>query len=386
MPLKIDSIKSPDNIDCDILAKILNEQVSEFHLSPVGKGVLSNVQTVEVKLSTKQTSQYYLVKFRKDEIPLEDLFRVEGTFYHFVDELKKQQLDAFPFRLSKALATGTHCIVLEYISSENVTSLDVHQLCPVDQFDDMIQRMAKMHAYFWMNSSQTLTTTTRILNKYANILADAPGAGQTLPSSTRQEQFEAAWPAVRKRLVPFFSSESLYRLDNVVKWIASCDRIEMIKRRVDEKKYTLVHGDFHMGNLLLPKISENDDVEEERDIRPWLVDWSFSGIGNPLVDLVFFLAMNDVVTRNIDQVLQNYYSVLKERSQLSWNDFLTMFRQCLLNQFVILVCYDNVCREMADSSPNEMVEVQHTHFDRVNTRCTRMILASNFESGKILQI
>jgi hypothetical protein len=92
------------------------------------------------------------------------------------------------------------------------------------------------------------------------------------------------------------------------------------------------------------------------------------------------LGMNDV--KNIDSVLQIYYHVIKERSQLSMDDLLTMFRECLLNQFVILVSYDSLCREMAGSR-----EDQHAHFDRVNTRCARMILAYNFDSsGGILPI
>jgi thiamine kinase-like enzyme len=377
MPLQIDSVKSPDDINIDILSKILNAQVTDYRLSPLGRGVLSNVQTLEVKLSTRTVQ--FIVKFRKEEIPLEDLFNVEGAFYHLVDELG--QLNAFPFRLTKALATGTHWLLLEYIPSENVTSLDVHQSCPADQFDDLIHRLAKMHEYCWIDSSSSSSTKmAAILNKYSTKLADAPGAGQSLPSSTRQEQFEAAWPAVKKRLVPFFSSESLQDVDNIVKWIATCDRIETLKRCVDEKRYTLVHGDFHMGNMLLPK---KIDIGRT-DTRPWLVDWSFSGIGNPLVDLVFFLAMNDISAQDT-KVLQDYYDVVKVRS-LSWDEFLTMFRQCLLNQFIILVCYDSLCRDMADLSSDEMVEVQHAHFDRVNARCAQMILRYNFNDGKIIPI
>lgn len=167
-------------------------------------------------------------------------------------------------------------------------------------------------------------------------------------------------------------------MDEIVNWIASVDRIQVIKKSVEERRYTLVHGDFHMGNLLLP--TKDNKCISSVDNRPWLVDWSFSGVGNPVVDLVFFLGMNDVT--NIDSVLRNYHNVIKERSQLSLDDLLTMFRECLLNQFVMLVCYDSLCREMAGSR-----EDQHAHFDRVNTRCARMILAYNFDnSGGILPI
>ena len=374
MPLHIDDdIKCPDDINLEILSKILNvKHIVEFCIAPLGRGVLSNVQTLDVKLSSTNTMQF-LVKFRKDEIPLDDLFKVESTFYELADE--QEQLDAmFPFRLAKALATGSNCIILELI--QDVTCLDVHQSCPVDYFDDLIHKLAEIHACCWKGSSSAISK--KIHTEYAPRLAMSPGAGQSLPASTRQEQFEVAWPAVRKRLVPFFSSKDICRLDDVVNWIASVDRIEVIKRCVEERRYTLVHGDFHMGNSLLP--TKDNKCDSSVDNRPWLVDWSFSGVGNPVVDLVFFLGMNDVT--NIDSVLQNYYNVIKERSQLSLDDLVAMFRECLLNQFVILVSYDSLCREMADSR-----EDQHAHFDRVNSRCARMILAYNFDSsGRILPI
>lgn len=369
MPLHLDDgIKSPDDINIEILTTILNvKHIDEFCIAPLGRGVLSNVQTLDVKLSSTNTKQF-LNKFRKNEIPLDDLFKVESTFYELADELEQLEDAMFPFRLAKALATGSNCIILELI--QDVTCLDVHQSCPVDYFDDVIHKLAEMHAYCWVGSSST--TTNNILTEYAPRLAMSPGAGQSLPASTRQDQFEVAWPAVRKRLVPFFSSEDICRLDDVVTWIASVDRIEVIKRCVEGRRYTLVHGDFHMGNLLLPKTDNRCDSSV--DNRPWLVDWSFCGLGNPVVDLVFFLGMNDVT--NIDSVLRNYHNVIKERSQLSWNDLLAMFRECLLNQFVILVSYDSLCREMADTR-----EDQHAHFDRVNTRCARLILAYNFDSS-----
>lgn len=377
MPLSIDSVRTPDDLSVDVLSEIFNEEVVDYRISPLGRGVLSNVHILEVTFGEDTRTVQFIAKFRKDEIPLEDLFDVEGAFYHLIDNL--EDINAFPFRLTKALATGTHWLLLEYIS-DDVTTLDVHQSCPMDQFDDLIHRLAKMHEYCWIDSSNS-TQTAEILNKYSNKLSDAPGAGQSLPTSARMEQFKAAWPAVKKRLTPFFSSESLHRLDDIVDWIADDERIDVIQASVEEKRYTLVHGDFHMGNMLLPK-----EIEGDVDERPWLVDWSFSGIGNPSVDLVFFMAMNDIATDDTKRVLQDYYTVIKERSQLSWDEFLGMFRLCLLNQFIILVCYDSLCRTMADSSIDDMVEVQHAHFDRVNTRCAQMILFHNFDGGDIIQI
>ena len=113
MPLWIDSVKTPDDISANILSDILKKEVANYRLSPLGRGVLSNVQTLEVTLGEDTRTVQFIAKFRKDEIPLEDLFNVEGAFYHLVDKL--EDVNAFPFRLTKALATGTHWLLLEYM-------------------------------------------------------------------------------------------------------------------------------------------------------------------------------------------------------------------------------------------------------------------------------
>ena len=64
MPLWIDTIKTPDDINVDILSKVFNEEVLEYRLSPLDRGVLSNVQTLEVTLSTRTVK--LIAKFRKE--------------------------------------------------------------------------------------------------------------------------------------------------------------------------------------------------------------------------------------------------------------------------------------------------------------------------------
>ena len=46
----------------------------------------------------------------------------------------------------------------------------------------------------------------------------------------------------------------------------------------------------------------------------------------------------------------------------------------ILNQFIILVCYDSLCRSMADASSSS--QIYHDQFDRVNTQCVRMLLSA----------
>jgi hypothetical protein len=109
---------------------------------------------------------------------------------------------------------------------------------------------------------------------------------------------------------------------------------------------------------------------------------------NPLVDLVFFLVVGapnipinesgtclSTMSANVDRVLKLYHTTLNDESALfSWDQFVTHFRACLLKQLVILICYDGLCRDMADSL-RDVKDVYHAHFDRVNVRCARMLLS-----------
>eukprot|EP00804_Cyclotella_cryptica_P023934 CCRYP_010051-RA/>CCRYP_010051-RA protein AED:0.17 eAED:0.17 QI:0/-1/0/1/-1/1/1/0/202 len=184
-------------------------------------------------------------------------------------------------------------------------------------------------------------------------------------------------------------------MDNIVELTAADSRIKKCATRVTEQKYTIVHGDFHIGNILLPK-GRQTTVDGSGESRiPWLVDWSMVGVGNPLIDVVFFLVVgaNDIgihqtdsssTSKNVERILKRYYTTLNEQKlkelstdepnnhstqqslQLSWDECVSMFRECLLNQLVILVCFDSLCRAMADACPCIERDVYHDHFDRVN--------------------
>ena len=178
--------------------------------------------------------------------------------------------------------------------------IDVHEGCPPERFEDLLLRLAKMHAICWVLNDATsdetassstaaeLTPISSILKDNAHKLSSTPGVGHSLPPYVRQQQFQSGWPGVRERLLPYFQSDdgmkSLHRLDEIVSWTAQSPRIEGLAMSVAERKQTLVHGDYHVGNMLLPKACEQDQT-------PWLVDWSMAGIGNSCVDLVFFLVV-----------------------------------------------------------------------------------------------
>ena len=363
-----------------LLSKILSHKVTSYNLKPLGKGVLSNVQLLTVCYdeitSTNGSPTQFIVKLKKPEIPLPGLFSVEGAFYKLIESISIRE-SSFPFHLAEAYAAGSSWLMLEFISE--VRTFNVYEGCPCHLFDDLVERLAKMHAFFWIHEHEA---QFRVLKTYSDKLARNPGVGHSLPTSSRQEMFLPAWPAVRERLPA--NDLLLQRVDTIVEWTASDCRIEKCASHMSGTKYTLVHGDFHIGNVLLPK-EEVVDCESKHSMRSWLVDWSMAGAGNPLIDLVFFLVVgspsipvleSDTIAANIKSVLQAYqYALNKDRVLLSWEELVFNFRVCLLNQFVLLVCYDSLCRNMADASDENERQVYHSHFDRVNARCAMMLLS-----------
>jgi len=231
-----------------------------------------------------------------------------------------------------------------------------------------------------------------VLIRRSGNLSSNPGAGHTLPINTRQQLFLPSWPAVRERLTSYMNDYDLERIGAIVNWTATHDHIEKCAKFVSsDLNCTLVHGDFHIGNLLIP-IKRTSSNECSTASKPFLVDWSMAGMGNPLIDLVFFLVVGaqsipchdtDSITSSevVEGILKQYQTALNDQEHtakvlLSWDDLISMFRVCLLNQFIILVCYDSLCRDMANTFQGKK-DVYHDHFDKVNARCIRMLL-SNF--------
>lgn len=373
----IEYIAKPQDITLELLSEILSNKVASHDLKPLGKGAMSNVQilTIEYDKSINKNEELpikFIVKFKKPEIPLPDLFSVEAEFYRLTESICNEP-SSFPFQLVKAYAAGSSWLMLEFISHSGITTYDVHEGCPTSLFDELLVAMAKMHSYFWIYDEDQSANGT-ILKYHSQKLSATPGAGHSLPISERQKLFLPAWPAFRDRLSLYIKdSDSLQMMEGIVEWTAADDHIEKSAFLVSLRKWTIVHGDFHIGNLLVNKTT------------PWLVDWSMAGVGNPLVDLVFFLVVgapnistdgSDTATSaNVERVLKLYHTTLnKQNPMLSWDQLVLNFRLCLLNQLIILVCYDELCRDMADSFQDERV-VYHAHFDRVNVRCVKMLLS-----------
>jgi tRNA A-37 threonylcarbamoyl transferase component Bud32 len=340
--------RTPYRVDADVCS---------VRWAPVSQAILS--QVVEVTVSYKNSPDtVWIAKFQKASLPLQAMFRVEGAFYsHHARDLLESGI-----HIPEALYCGEKCIVLKKI--QNTISYTLLESCPTDRLSTIFRAMARMHAQFWGN------------NNLEDLSATA-GIGTAMSGLQKEQSFPDCWPDF---IAPLGEDERIRQLCASL----SRRRLRDIHARVHEYRPTLIHGDFHVANILF---SPNNQL--------WLLDWATCGLGNPMVDVVFFFLVSTRLdmTNMCETWLPHYHHELTTTTttttdttnnnaimDLSWESCLGHFRTCLLNQFIILVCYDQISKNLlANEASGEVCEHYAQHFDNVNRRCVRALLSEEMD-------
>jgi len=253
------------------------------------------------------------------------------------------------------------------------------------------------------NSSSSSSNNNKSgTNSSTKSLAFPVGMGQRLPSLQKEGLFVRSWKETLDNISfededggadesGVSSSNSSSSSDTTKSFIQKMSqRLETLRLRdvhdmVHKHRITLVHGDFHVANFLWPSLQSStttatatatDTDDSESTTRPYVVDWATCGYGNPLVDFVFFLVVstNNNCVSNVYGWLRKYYDLLLKynpnlRSTLTVETLKEMMMPALLCQWLILVSYDAMCRQIALSEANETkCEMTSRHFNNVNLR------------------
>ncbi|RLN68458.1 hypothetical protein BBP00_00001001 [Phytophthora kernoviae] len=151
------------------------------------------------------------------------------------------------------------------------------------------------------------------------------------------------------------------------------DQLTKLHDLVDQGPSSLIHGDFHIANMLL----STDPAEE----TTWLLDWATCGKGNPLRDLAFFFIVSVQASHRQAQeaqCLKVYHEALTKETEaayLSLDELHHKYKLCILNQFVILVVFDNLSKSLAANAKTEKLRVElDAHFREVNRRACLSVL------------
>ena len=356
------SIESPEELaDRAVFEQLIrrrygeNVQVGSVLMSPQqGHAILSRVVQVNITYlaSVPSIPTLWIAKFQKPSMPLDDdMFRVEGTFYRkYAKEMSRS------VQVPTAVYCGKRCIVLEKI--QNVISYSLLESCPSDRLESTIGAMAHIHAQFWNKGHGDLKN-----------LSHAAGIGSVMSGVEKEETFPLCWK-------DFIQQQSDNNALTTLCQNLARRRLRDVHTRVHEYQPTLIHGDFHVGNILYT-------LENSCDKQLWLIDWATCGAGNPMIDVVFFflvstrLSMKDM----IHTWLPYYYDILRADNvdDFSWDACLFAFRTCLLNQFLVLVCYDQVSKTLLSREAETKEAREHftQHFENVNRRCVEALFSDD---------
>lgn len=89
--------------------------------------------------------------------------------------------------------------------------------------------------------------------------------------------------------------------------------------------FTLVHGDFHAGNVLWTKRAGSSDPSKAAERPPFfLVDWSEVGIGNPFTELAQFVVSNLTIEarkKHERKLFDDYWKVLTTQGGVDGRKF-----------------------------------------------------------------
>ena len=336
----------------------------------------------------------WLVKFCRPDLGLSWMCRNETIFYGRLAPTLMQNHHRLPFAIPKFLNGSDQHIILEEVT--NIETYPLTEGCPPEKIDFLLKSLAAWHAACWDSellpprslpdakgrSIERHTAATEIHGKQT-LLVFPPGMGQRLHPLQKEGLFVASWRKfmdhLRPKLSLLRSDQQESPLDEGPFEFASdlCRRLSDRKLRdvhdlVHRHRVTCVHGDFHIANWLFPRTT----AATTPNAKPVLVDFATVGYGNPLIDLVFFLVVstNDDVASDPQLLLKEYYRLLIEydpkiSTKMTLSTLQEWFPWALLCQFMILVAYDGVCRDIAEAEEDEQKRrSQIQHFGNVNRR------------------
>ncbi|UIZ26120.1 hypothetical protein KXD40_002021 [Peronospora effusa] len=348
-----------------------SHRVITFEWKPMNLGVIAEVVIIAVELEAddscndaKRMQRRFVGKFLRPELSFESMFTVESKFYsEFATKAGNAAMKnsaavlGFPFAIPAAIFTSNVLIVLECV--ESVKTFTCVEGSPPHLIPMLMTKLAQMHTRYWGYNCDGLATPA--------------GIGSQLTGKEKRLQFPSCWKD--------YVDEVLLKSSEKAQLTALCqhlsnkpDLLQVVHKMVDYGPSSLIHGDFHIANVLLPTDDDSKEVT-------WLVDWATCGKGNPLRDLAFFFIVSVRASHRQeqeDQCLKVYHKALVTEAgvaRLSFDELLRQYKMCVLNQFLILVVYDSLSKTFAANAKTENLQVElSAHFKEVNHRACLSVL------------
>lgn len=323
---------SPDDLTAEWLTKVLRETgaikhayVTGLDIAPLDKAKARFGFLVRLRLKYSDEKECgpesLIVKFsHTDPVMrawLKSLYEREIRFYETIASKIKLRTPRYYYGAID-LEGGEHILLLEDLAS--VPSGDLASGCSVEAAKIAIDGVAQLHAAFWESPQLEAMDWLPQMNQ--------------VQFQQTQEDYQRNWdPFLEKvgHILPDRLVETGERFrENVV---------SLHNHFFDEPPQTLIHGDYHIDNLLV-----GAEADDECSKSFAVVDWQTIGHGRGVLDVRSFLCHGmspaDRLASEMD-ILDSYFSVLVKNGVCgySFGECLYDYRYSMLDSLCTVVQY-----------------------------------------------
>ncbi len=300
----------PNDVNCAWLTYRLktsnllsNGRIESIEVKPLGGVWLAQSAILTLRYSKRATGvkpQSLFIKIARPDTQFGDVTAGEVEFFQNYNPPESLPIVRC-FDSSLEQSTGMNCLILEDLSNTHLQH--PWPLPPTEEeCRSIVKSLAQIHGYWWESESLPVFNAKSIYQvRHENIF----------------DQLE--------NLLPKFLDYIGNRLTTAHKQIMSdvCDRLpELLYQRVAEQRATtLIHGDAHIWNVMLPKNPQTHSAV--------FIDWEEWTRGISGFDLAYMMALQWSQQR-------------RKRFEM---DLLCYYQQELTNQFNIFYSFDELIHD-----------------------------------------
>ncbi|MDP6452258.1 MAG: phosphotransferase [SAR202 cluster bacterium] len=301
-----------------------DQTVIEFQIDPLGAGRSRASSLARIAVEYDGHSQNLpgsmLAKFVSRIQRNRDLYAGFGIFQREI-ALYENLGDAIPLNMPKMYFgqvsndSDLAAILLEEISAISKDTLPPERRSlTADEARLALRDVSKMHAKWWGDQNlDAFKWLTRADNDWRKSL---------------YQKYDGAWTSLRDVLKPALKPVEVRICDNL------SGHLPTLMSELDKMPVTLIHGDFHTGNLMWDRPGQPDAV--------WVIDWQTPGAGPPVVDVARFLG-SAFRRSDLPSVRQDYLPAYHDSlvshgvADYSYERLLSDYRFGLLDRLALLI-------------------------------------------------
>ena len=280
------------------------------------RGLVSEVARLNVTYSPDATGDMpkalFMKASREDTHPeLRDAARHEAEFYRLAAQLSDLPIPRC-YAAEADAGNGRSLLITEDLSDTHYSR--ALPIPPSNQECELIiDALARLHARLWGDAGLGVELGTRMTSDRARQEADR--LVQTLPA-----------------FYDFLGDTLLPEQRRVYEGIVSSSFLRSsFDRHIRLAGVTLIHGDVHTGNIMLPRNPACDDVK--------LIDWQLWGVGVAALDLAFLMLHWSTERRAALErpLLERYHTALLSHGVggYTWQDCYDDYRRAVITMVLV---------------------------------------------------